>query len=126
MNESFTSEENCEGDVDDTDTEEIVSERDGDSETDEDGESSDEGGDDSEDGNMYLGKDGITRWSKRKDRQRGRMASHNQQQQEVQTQEGSKRKRCSDCQQMKKVRYSKYKCLKCSEIFCLEHKYYLY
>lgn len=32
------------------------------------------------------------------------------------------RKRCTKCREIKKVRYSKYKCLKCdTEVFCLEH-----
>lgn len=75
LNDSFSCEENCDGDADDTDTEECLSEREGDSETDQGAESSDEGEEDSQD--LYVGKDGITQWSKRKNSSRGRLASHN-------------------------------------------------
>lgn len=63
------------GDENDTDTEEHVEERDGDSETDQDGESC--GEEEAGEQGFYVGKDKVTKWSKKKPSSKGRRGGHN-------------------------------------------------
>lgn len=62
------------GDKEDTDTEEVIQERNEDSETDQDAESSDDEGPGLE---FFLGKDKVTKWSKKKPSAKVRKGAHN-------------------------------------------------
>lgn len=62
------------GDETDTDSEDVIEERQGDSETEQDADSSEE---DENENDFYLGKDKLTKWSKKKPNTRVKRSSHN-------------------------------------------------